>query len=71
MVTGLVDGGPADVAGLLVGDVIVGFEGEAVQEPEQLVTWLRGDRIGQPAGLTIVRGGVLQDVSVTIGERQR
>jgi S1-C subfamily serine protease len=71
VVTGLVEGGPADTASLLVGDVIVGFEGETIQEPEQLVIRLRGDRVGKPVALTIVRGGVLQDVSVTVGERQR
>ena len=71
LVTGLVDGSPADAAGLLVGDVIVGFEGEAVQEPEQLVMRLRGDRVGKPAVLTILRGGAVHDVSVTVGERRR
>ena len=37
---------PAETGGLMVGDVIVGFDGEAVQEPEELVTRLRGNRVG-------------------------
>ena len=49
LVTGLVEGSPADTAGLLVGDMIVGFEGGVVQEPEQLVMRLRGERVGKPA----------------------
>lgn len=71
LVTGLVDGSPADAAGLLVGDIIVGFEGDAVQEPEQLVMRLRGDHIGRPVRLTLLRGASAHDVVVTVGERQR
>jgi S1-C subfamily serine protease len=71
LVSGLVEGGPADTAGLMVGDVVVGFEGEAIQEPEHLVMRLRGDRVGKPVTLTVLRGGVTQDVAVTVGERRR
>jgi S1-C subfamily serine protease len=71
LVTGLVEQGPADSAGLLVGDIIVGFDGQTVQEPEQLVTLLHGDRVGKAATLTIVRGGELKDLTVTIGERPK
>jgi len=62
---------PADSGGLLVGDVIVGFDGESVQEPEELVTRLRGDRLGKPVPITVIRGLAAQDVTVTIGERPR
>jgi S1-C subfamily serine protease len=71
LVTGLVEGSPADAAGLLVGDVIVGFEGEPVQEPDQLVMRLRGDRVGKAASVTILRGSAAQDVSITVGEKRR
>jgi S1-C subfamily serine protease len=71
LVTGVVQDSPADQAGLFVGDVIVGFEGEPVQEPEQLVMRLRGDRVGKPVAITLVRGSTAQDVSLTVGERQR
>ncbi len=69
LVTGLVAGSPADEAGLLVGDILVGFEGTAVQEPEQLVMRLRGERVGKPSTLTLLRAGAAHDVSVTVGER--
>lgn len=71
LVTGLVLDSPADRAGLMVGDVIVGFDGAVVQEPEQLVMRLRGDWVGKLATVTIVRGDVVQDVALTIGERRR
>ena len=67
--TGLVDGSPADAAGLLVGDIIVGFDGEPVQEPEQLVMRLRGDRVGKRRGADgLLRAGAAHDVA---GDRRR
>jgi S1-C subfamily serine protease len=71
LVTGLVDGSPADAAELLVGDIIVGFGGHEVQEPEQLLTRLRGDWVGKTVPLTVLRAGALRDVPVTVAERQR
>jgi serine protease DegQ len=71
LVTGVVDGTPADTAGLLVGDVIVSFDGQAIEEPQALVTLLRGDRVGKPVTLTVLRGVKAQDIAVTVGERPR
>ena len=71
LVNAVVDQSPADAAGLLVGDVIVAFDGQAIQEPEALVTLLRGDRIGKAVSLTILRGAELRDIPVTIGDRPR
>lgn len=70
LITGLVPDSPAEAAGLLVGDIIVGFGGTAVQEPEQLLTLLRGDHVGAAVPLTIVRGTTVQEIGVTVGERQ-
>lgn len=71
LVTAVVPRSPADTAGLLVGDLIVGFEGQIVEEPDALVMLLRGDRIGKPATLTLIRGAQTQEVTVTVGERPR
>ena len=60
---------PADAAGLLVGDVIVAFDGEPVHDGEALVTRLRGNRIGKAVPITVLRGAAAVDVSVTVGER--
>ena len=60
---------PADAAGLLVGDVIVAFDGEPVHDGEALVTRLRGNRIGKAVPVTVLRGAAAGEVSVTVGER--
>ena len=71
LVNAIVDQSPAEAAGLFVGDIIVAFDGQAVQEPETLVTLLRGDRVGKAAAVTILRGAELRDLPVTVGERPR
>jgi S1-C subfamily serine protease len=71
LVSGVVDASPAARAGVLVGDVILAFDGTVVDEPEALLTLLRGERIGRPVALTVLRGGELRDIQVTVGERER
>lgn len=60
---------PADAAGLLVGDIIVAFDRQAVHDGEELITRLRGNRVGKAVPVTVLRGGSPVDVSVTISER--
>ena len=60
---------PASQAGLMVGDVIVAFDGQPVESPEDLLDLLSGDRVGKPVAISLVRGGAMNEVKVTIGER--
>ena len=71
LVTGVVPDGPADAAGVLVGDVIVAFGGSPVTEADDLLTLLRGNHVGQPAVLSVVRGGAHASVPLTVGTRPR
>jgi S1-C subfamily serine protease len=64
-------GGPADTAGLMLGDVILAIDGEAVGQVEQLQERLTGDRVGRSVPVRIARGGEPREIGVTIGERQR
>lgn len=60
---------PAAAAGLLVGDILVALDGEAVERPEDLTLLLQGSQVGQTVSAQIVRGGTLTELSVTVGER--
>ena len=62
---------PAEAGGLLVGDVIVGFAGESVQDAEELVTRLHGNRVGTAVPITVIRGTNAVDVTVAVSERPR
>jgi S1-C subfamily serine protease len=69
LVTSVVEGGPAEGAGVLIGDIIVALDGQPVQEPEALITLLRSERPTSRAAITVLRGAELRDIQVTIGER--
>lgn len=62
-------GSPADEAGLLLGDTIVGLDGQPVRHLDNLLALLSGDRVGVEVSVRIVRSGELQDVMVPVGER--
>lgn len=62
-------GSPAAAAGILVGDLIVALDGEAIESPEDLLDRLAGDRVGRQALVRVLRGGSAADIPVTIGER--
>jgi S1-C subfamily serine protease len=69
LVMGVEQGGPADKAGLMIGDVLVTLVGQAIEDHPTLLSQLSADRVGQPTPVRILRGGELRDVTVTIGER--
>ena len=62
-------GSPAEQGGVLVGDVIVLFDGQPVEEPEDLLDLLAGDRIGKEIAIRVVRGDSMKEITVTVGER--
>ena len=57
LVLGVAANSPADAAGVLVGDILVGFDGHDLDDPETLVTLLTADRVGREVPLAVVRGG--------------
>jgi len=63
------EGSPAAEAGLLVGDLLLSLDGQAVASPEDLLDLLSGERVGRVLPLRLLRGGAAADVSVTVGER--
>jgi len=70
MVISVDPNGPASRAGLLVGDVIVGFDGAAVASIRALSSRLTPESVGRAAELKVVRAGQSQSVTVTIGASQ-
>lgn len=60
---------PAEKGGLTLGDTIVAVAGIAVQNHDDLLAALSGDKIGTAVPLTILRGGQAQTVDVVVGER--
>ena len=69
LVVSLDAGGPAETAGLLVGDMILEADGGATTDPQELRRLLRRKSPTDTVKLTIVRGGSLQDLGAVLGER--
>ena len=69
LVVSVSDGSPAQRDGLMVGDVLLSFNGHRVEEPEMLLSLLTGDLIERATPVDILRGGSTQTIKVTLSER--
>jgi S1-C subfamily serine protease len=70
LVVGVTPDSPADAAGVLVGDVLLQFDGHPIHAAEDLLDLLTGDRVGRAVPATLLRGGVPLDITLTVGTRQ-
>ena len=61
-------GGPADKAGLLLGDTVLALDGEQVRTLDDLRTRLSATAVGAKTRVKLLRGGEVRDVDLTIGE---
>ena len=69
LVFGVAADGAADRAGLLVGDAIVAFNDARVLSAEDLHDRLAASMPGSTATLSVIRGGALQRIGITLGVR--
>lgn len=70
LVSGLESDGPAEKAGILIGDALLAVDGRAVGSAEGLVRLLnRPGSAGQPRTLDILRGGQRLTITLTPGQR--
>ena len=65
----VVKGGPADKAGLQAGDRIVSVDGSEVATQSDLGTLMQDHKAGDTIEITVARGGQMQTVNVTLGEK--
>jgi S1-C subfamily serine protease len=69
MVLSVAEGGPAERAGILVGDVLVEANGQTLHRPTDLLDALSGVKTGSSLSARVVRGGNLETVAITPGDR--
>jgi S1-C subfamily serine protease len=69
LILGIDPDGPAAKAGLIVGDLIVGWNGKPLARMREAMLLLGPDSVGGTVTLAIRRGGAPSEASVTIGER--
>lgn len=61
-------GGPAEKAGIEAGDVILKFDGKAINSSSDLPRMVGSTRPGNTSTVQVWRKGATKDVSVTVGE---
>jgi len=64
-------GGPAERAGLLIGDILVALNGKSIEDTDDVQSVLEPGFVGKPVTAKLVRGGAVTEVSITVGERAR
>lgn len=69
LVVGVEDGSPAGRGGVLLGDILVSLDSAPVTDTDELQALLVGERVGSEVPVGVIRGGTLQTLSVTVGER--
>lgn len=62
--------GPAENAGVLIGDVLVTFDNTPVNDTGDVLALLNsGDRVGKTIKVQLIRAGALVELAIAIGER--
>ena len=69
MVVSVEPEGPAAGAGLVLGDVLLKFGSAAVYRPGDLLAGLDETQVGKTVEVELLRGGEVQTLNVTVGER--
>jgi S1-C subfamily serine protease len=69
LVVGVEDGSPAGNGGMLLGDILISLDDTPVADTEELQALLTGGRVGREVEVGVIRGGELQTLRVTVGER--
>jgi S1-C subfamily serine protease len=70
LVVQVADGGPAASGGVLQGDILVRVDGTSVTNADDLQGLLGPNRVGTTISVSVVRGGELRDLQVTVGTRE-
>ncbi|MBD1922631.1 trypsin-like peptidase domain-containing protein [Microcoleus sp. FACHB-831] len=61
--------GPADRAGLLMGDILVAMNRIPVSDTSDVLGMLGPETIGTTISVEIIRGGAIREVAIAVGER--
>ena len=69
MIVSAEPGGPADRAGVLIGDIITAVGSTPLTDASELLGLLTGDQVGKPVEMKLVRAGEPMSVTITVGER--
>ena len=68
LVRGVEEGSPAEKAGVEAGDIIIRFDGRAVEKPADLPRAVGNTKPGSSVNMTVFRRGMNKELKVTVAE---
>jgi len=66
MVVGVTSGGPAEHAGLRLGDVLLAIDGQSVSGQQGLRAFIGADRIGSAIEIRLMRDGAVRNATLIV-----
>src|SRR5438552_11638815 len=69
LIVSIADSSPAEKAGILLGDLLLDANGQALARPDDLLDALSNVSAGGEVSLKVLRGGTIKSVSVTPADR--
>ncbi len=66
-VDSVTEGGPADVAGMKAGDIILKLDGKELTQDE-MISLIRTKKIGERITFTVLRGTETLEIVITVGD---
>jgi serine protease DegQ len=69
LAVGVEEGSPAGRGGLIIGDILTALDSHPIEDTEDLLALLTGERVGQELPVSVIRGGELRTLQITVGER--
>lgn len=63
-------GTPVEAAGLIGGDIIVNFDGQAIADEEEMIRVLRATPVGKVVAVVFLRDGLTQKTTMTVGSNR-
>lgn len=61
--------GPADKSGILIGDILIAINNNFISDTSEIQAMLGSENIGKTLNVQIIRGGVLVEIALIVGEK--
>ena len=61
--------GPADKSGILIGDILIAINNNPISDTHEIQAMLGSENVGKTLNVQIIRGGILVEVALTVGEK--